>query len=63
MQLDLANPDLDFDTYCDHAQIVARGVEAMGKERKAAAETKAVDLKDDDEDEYPPESDSENESP
>ena len=40
MQLDLANPSIDFDTYCDHAQTVARGVEAAGKERKAAAEAR-----------------------
>ena len=40
MQLDLVNPSIDFDTYCDHAQTVARGVEAAGRERKAATEAR-----------------------
>lgn len=40
MQLDLVTQGISFDTYCAHAQAMARGVEAEGKERKAAAETR-----------------------
>jgi hypothetical protein len=40
MQLDLVDPGISFDTCCEQAQAMARGVEAEGRECKAGAETR-----------------------
>jgi hypothetical protein len=40
LEFDLRNPSVDFDTYCERAQFVSRGVERAGKQRKEAAEAR-----------------------